>query len=206
MSHHQHTLSGKKVAILVTDGFEQVEMTEPRRYLEEADAQTVLVSPNEKRVKAWNEQNWGETFKVDLPLSRARSEDFHALVLPGGVINADRLRLDEPAVRFVKEFFFEAKPVAAICHGAWILIDAGVIKARTLTSFPSLKADLANAGAKWMDQEVVIDEGLVTSRRPADLPAFNEAMVETFAKDHYELQKPMEAFKPVQAAREEIRT
>lgn len=194
-------LNGKKIAILVTDGFEQVEMTEPRRALEKAGAHPILIAPEGKQVKAWNEKNWGDTFKVDLALDRARPDDFHALVLPGGVINADHLRMKEDAVQFVKQIFFKGKPVAVICHGAWITIDAGVIKGRTLTSYPSLKSDLANAGAKWMDQEVVVDEGLVSSRRPSDLPAFNKAMIEAFACGHYELQKPMEAFKPQQAPR-----
>ncbi|HYG34321.1 MAG TPA: type 1 glutamine amidotransferase domain-containing protein [Clostridia bacterium] len=197
MSHHQHSLKGKKVAILVADGFEQVEMTEPRRYLEEADAQVVVISPNQREVRAWNEKDWGDTFRVDLSLGRAKADDFHGLMLPGGVMNPDTLRMNEEAVRFVKAFFLAAKPVAAICHGPWILIDAGVVKGRTVTSYPSLKADLANAGAKWMDQEVVVESGLVTSRRPGDLPAFCEAMVEAFGSEHYEMQKPMEAFQPV---------
>ncbi|HWI56714.1 MAG TPA: type 1 glutamine amidotransferase domain-containing protein [Bacillota bacterium] len=201
MSHHEHALQSKKVAILVADGFEQVEMTEPRRFLEQADAETVLISPNKKEVKAWNESDWGETFKVDLPLGQAHAEEFDALLLPGGVMNPDKLRMNPDAVHFVKAFFLAGKPVAAICHGPWILIDAGVVKDRALTSYPSMKADLANASAKWMDQEVVVDNGLVTSRRPSDLPAFNEAMVQAFTQGYYDLQKPMEAFEPVAAPR-----
>lgn len=201
MSHRQKSLAGKRVAILVTDGFEQVEMTEPRRVLQKAKADTVIVSPMKGKVRGWKDKDWGDTFEVDLPLSHAKSEDFQALLLPGGVINADKLRMNEDAVQFVKEFFFEAKPVAVICHGAWILIDAGVIKGRTITSYPALKADLANAGAKWMDREVIVEDGLVSSRNPGDLPAFTEAMVETFSCDHYEMQKPMEAaFRPVQVS------
>jgi protease I len=201
MSHHFHKLEGKRIAILVTEGFEQVEMTEPRKFLDEAGADTTLIAPTRKRIKAWKETEWGDSFQVDLALVAARADDFHALVLPGGVINADKLRLEEPAIRFVKDFFLEAKPVAAICHGPWILIDAGVVKGRTLTSYPSIKSDLANAGAKWMDREVVIDNGLVTSRKPADIPAFNDGMLQVFGRDHYEMQRPAEAFRPVQAAR-----
>ena len=201
MSHHQHALQGRKIAILVTDGFEQIELTEPRRYLQEADAETVLISPKEDKVRAWNETEWGDTFEVDLPLDQARVEEFDALLLPGGVMNPDKLRMNLVAVRFVKAFFLAAKPVAAICHGPWTLIEAGVVKGRSLTSYPSIKADLANAGAKWLDKEVVVDNGLVTSRKPDDLPAFNEAMVEAFAQGHFEMQKPMEAFEPVAAPR-----
>jgi protease I len=201
MSHHQHGLKGKRIAILVTDGFEQVELTEPRRSLQEVGAKTVIVSPKNDRVKAWNKEDWGDSLEVDLALDQAKAADFDALMLPGGVWNSDKLRMEPEAIRFVKEFFFAAKPVAAICHSPWILIDAGLVKGRTLTSYPSLKSDLANAGAKWMDCEVVVEEGLVTSRRPGDLPAFNKAMVEVFACGHYELQKPTEAFKPEQAPR-----
>lgn len=201
MNKESVSLRGKRVAILVTDGFEEVELTEPSHFLEKAGAETVLIAPEAGQVKSWQEKDWGKPFKVDLPLDRADAADFQALLLPGGVINADHLRMDDNAVRFVKEFFLAGKPVAVICHGAWIAIDAGVIKGRSLTSYPSLKADLANAGAKWVDQEVVVDEGLVSSRRPSDLPAFNKAMVEVFAQEHYMLQKPMEAFKAEQPPR-----
>lgn len=199
MNEYEGVLINKRVAILAGSGFEQVEMTEPRRALQRAGAAVVLVGPSEEAVRGWKEHNWGDTFPVDLPLKRAHANDFDALMLPGGVINADKLRMDPMAVRFVKDFFLGAKPVAAICHGPWILIDAGVVKGRTLTSYPSMKADLANAGAKWMDGEVVVDSGLVTSRRPGDLPAFCKAMVEAFACGHYEMQKPMEAFRPEQS-------
>ena len=185
-------LDGKKVAILVTDGFEQVEMTEPRKALRDAGAETVLVSPKDGRVKAWDEKDWGEEFPVDLPLRSARADDFDALVLPGGVMNPDHLRQDESAVRFVRRFFDEGKPVASICHGPWMLAEADVVKGRTVTSYPSIQTDLKNAGARWVDQEVVVDQGLVTSRNPDDLPAFNRKMVEEFAEGRHEGQRPRE--------------
>ncbi len=188
MSHHQHSLDGKKIAILVADGFEQVEMTEPRKYLQEAGARTFLISPNENEVRGWRFSDWGDTFKVDVPLKDARAEDYDAYLQPGGVMNPDKLRLHPEAIRFAKQFFIEGKPVAAICHGPWVLIDAGVVKGRTVTSWPSLKADLSNAGANWVDQEVVVDNGLVTSRKPDDIPAFNEKMIEEFAEGRHEMQ------------------
>jgi protease I len=197
----QHILRGKKIAILVADGFEQIEMTEPRQHLEKAGAETVLVSPNQGKVKAWNEGNWGDTFPVDSTLKQTSPDQFDALLLPGGVQSPDTLRMNLDAVRFVKAFFLAGKPVAAICHGPWPLIDAGVLKDRSLTSYPSLKADLANAGAKWTDHQVVIDNGLVTSRNPKDLPAFKEAMVDVFAQEYYDLQRPPEALRPVAGAR-----
>jgi protease I len=175
-------LDGKKVAILVTDGFEQVEMTEPRRALQEAGAQTTLISPKEGRVKAWDEKDWGEEFPVELALGEARAEDFDALLLPGGVMNPDKLRMEKDAVRLTKEFFRAGKPVAAICHGPWLLVEADVVRGRTVTSYPSLQTDLENAGATWVDREVVVDEGLVTSRNPDDLPAFNRKVLEEVAE------------------------
>lgn len=201
MKEDHNILQGKKVAILVADGFEQIEMTEPRRHLEDAGAETVLISAANDTVTAWDETDWGDTYNVDLELENGRVDDFDALLLPGGVMSPDRLRMDERAVRFVREFFLAAKPVAAICHGPWMLIDANVAKGRTLTSYPSIKVDLTNAGAKWLDQEVVIDEGLVTSRRPSDLPAFNRAMIGVFARGHYDMQRLADASKPVPAAR-----
>ncbi len=188
MSHHYHLLDGKKVAILVTDGFEQVEMTEPRKFLQEAGAKALLVSPKDKEVKGWQHTEWGDTFPVDVPLEKARAEEFDALVLPGGVMNPDKLRMDTRAVRFVKEFFKAGKPVAAICHGPWTLVDAGVLKGRRVTSYPSIKSDLINAGALWLDEQVIVDNGLVTSRKPDDLPAFNEKMVEEFAEGIHKMQ------------------
>jgi protease I len=175
------TLSGRK-AILVADGFEQVELTRPRAALIDAGAETVLISPTGGQVKAWDEDDFGQSFDVDLELSRADADDFDALLLPGGVMNPDTLRTIPAAVEFVKHFFAAGKPVAAICHGPQMLIEAGVVEGRKLTSFPSLKTDLRNAGAEWVDQEVVTDQGLVTSRKPADLPAFNRKMVEEFAE------------------------
>ena len=175
-------LTGKKVAILVADGFEQVEMTEPRAALEAAGARTSIVSPARGRVQGWKHFDKGDSFEVDVPLDEARSDQFDALLLPGGVANPDQLRIIPKAVSFIREFFEAGKPVAAICHGLWPLIDAGVVQGRTVTSWPSLKADLINAGAKWVDQPVVVDNGLVTSRKPDDIPAFVEKMIEEFAK------------------------
>lgn len=173
-------LNGKKIAILLTDGFEQVEMTEPRKALREAGAQAQLVSPRPDRVQGWNHFDKAEVFPVDVPLSQARAEDFDALLLPGGALNPDQLRTLPEAVSFVRSFFEQHKPVAAICHGPWTLVEAGVVAGRTLTSWPSLKTDIRNAGGNWVDQEVVTDNGLVTSRKPADIPAFNRKMIEEF--------------------------
>jgi protease I len=196
MHHHNHSLKDKRIAILVADGFEQVEMTEPREALEAAGAETTLISPSESEVRAWDETDWGESFEVDLPLGEAEGESFDALLLPGGVLNPDKLRANPEAIRFVKHFFNSGKPVAAICHGPWTLINAGVVKGRTLTSYPSIQADLANAGAKWVDKEVVVDSGLVTSRKPGDLPAFNKAMIEQFAEGIHEGQYVASELKP----------
>jgi len=175
------TLNGLKVVILVTDGFEQVEMTEPRKALDEAGAETQLVSPKNGQVKAWNFTDWGDTFPVDMPLDSARPEDFDALLLPGGVINPDTLRTLPEAVAFAKAFLDARKPVASICHGPWTIIEAGAARGRRLTSWPSLMTDLKNAGAEWVDQEVVVDQGLVTSRKPDDIPAFNREVIKLFA-------------------------
>jgi protease I len=181
-------LSNKKIAILVENGFEQVEMTEPKKILEQAGAQTFLISPQQDKVQGWNHFDKGDDFSVDLQLDNAKPSDFDALVLPGGVANPDQLRTNPKAVQFVKSFFEAGKPVAAICHGLWTLIEAGVVKGRTLTSWPSLQTDLKNAGANWVDREVVIDMGLVTSRNPDDIPAFNRKMVEEFAEGQHEQQ------------------
>jgi protease I len=174
-------LSGKKVAILVADGFEQVEMTEPKKALEQAGAETRIVSPSQGKVKGWQHTEWGDEFPVDLPLGRARADEFDALLLPGGVMNPDHLRRKPEAQSFVKAFFDAGKPVAAICHGPWTLIDAGVAHGRKMTSYETIQTDLKNAGVDWVDQEVVVDGNLVTSRKPDDIPAFNRAMVELFA-------------------------
>jgi len=175
-------LKGKKVAILVAEGFEQVELTDPRKALDEAGADTRIVSPAKGEVQGWKHFDKADKFKVDVPLEQADASEFDALLLPGGVANPDQLRLQPEAVQFVREFFDAGKPVAAICHGPWTLIEAGAAKGRTITSWPSLKTDLTNAGAKWVDEEVVVDKGLVSSRKPADIPAFNRKMLEEFAQ------------------------
>jgi protease I len=174
-------LNGKKVAILVADGFEQVELADPKKALEKAGATTRIVSPAEGKVKGWNFKDWGQELKVDVPLRQAKADDFDALLLPGGVMNPDKLRRNPEALRFVKSFFDEGKPVAAICHGPWTLIDAGVVRGREVTSYETLQTDLKNAGARWVDREVAVDGNLVTSRKPADIPAFNLSMIELFA-------------------------
>jgi protease I len=183
-------LKGKKIAILATDGFEQAELIEPQKALKEAGAAVEVISPTEGpaktqksgEIKGWNKTDWGETVKVDRDLKDVKAEDYDGLVLPGGVMNPDKLRQCKVAIGFVKDFFAQKKPVGAICHGPWTLIEAGVVKGRVLTSWPSLKTDLANAGAKWVDQEVVDDNGLITSRKPDDLPAFNEKLIEEFGQ------------------------
>jgi protease I len=182
-------LNGKRVAILATDGVEQVELTEPRKALDEAGARTSLVSPKPDKIRAWQHTEWGDELRVDVPLEQARPDDYDALLLPGGVINPDKLRMDERAVRFVKSFFQAGKPVAAICHGPWMLVEADVVRGRTVTSWPSLHTDLRNAGADWVDREVVTDEGLVTSRKPDDIPAFNKKIIEEFAEGVHEGQR-----------------
>jgi protease I len=175
-------LNGIKVAILVEDGFEQVELTEPRKALDQAGAHTSIISPKSPRVRGWNFKEWGDELPVDVPLDSARPEDFDALQLPGGVMNPDRLRMNPKAVAFVKAFFDARKPVAVICHGPWTLIEAGVARGRKIASWPSLKTDLRNAGAEWLDQEVVVDGNVVSSRKPDDIPAFNRAMIELFGR------------------------
>jgi protease I len=186
-------LDGKKVAILVTNGFEETELTSPKEALEDAGAETEIVSPAEKKVRAWAETDWGSKFKVDVPLNEANATDYDALVLPGGVMNPDHLRLEPKAIQFIREFFDAGKPVAAICHGPWTLIDAGVAKGRRMTSYPSIKTDLKNAGVDWVDEEVVVDNGLVTSRKPDDLPAFNRKMIEEFGEGVHPGQRPQRA-------------
>ena len=182
-------LQGKKVAILVEDGFEQVELTSPKQALEEAGAQTQIISPKRDKVKGWEHTDWGDTIAVDVPIERANAADYDALLLPGGVMNPDNLRTNKQAVQFVRSFFEQQKPVASICHGPWVLAEADVIRGRKLTSYPSIQTDLKNAGANWVDQEVVVDQGLVTSRNPDDLPAFNRKMVEEFAEGVHAQQR-----------------
>jgi protease I len=181
-SSMNYCLTGKRVAILATDGFEQSELEKTREALEDAGASTLVVSPEEGEIMGWDEDDWGDTVEVDERLSNANPDDFDALLLPGGVQNPDTLRTLPEAVQFVRAFFESGKPVAAICHGPQLLIEADVVKSRTVTSFPSIKTDLTNAGAKWVDRPVVTDRGLVTSRRPSDIPRFNETMVKEFAK------------------------
>jgi protease I len=175
-------LKDVRIAILVADGFEQVELTEPRKALEEAGAKTKIVSPSTDQVQGWHHFDKGDNFRVDVPLTSAQPDDFDALLLPGGVVNPDQLRINTMAVDFVRGFFDAGKPVAAICHGPWTLIDAGAARGRKMTSWPSLKADLTNAGATWVDEEVVSEQGLVTSRKPKDIPAFNQKMIELFGQ------------------------
>jgi len=170
-------LRGIRVAILATDGFEQAELLEPRRALDNAGVTTMVVAPKDDKIKGWNMKDWGHEVPVDIPLKEAKAEDFHALLLPGGVMNPDRLRMIPEAIAFVKHFAVGGKPIAAICHGPWTLIEADAVRGRTMTSWPSLKTDLRNAGAKWVDQEVVRDGTLVTSRKPDDLPAFTREII-----------------------------
>src|ERR1700730_5173044 len=175
------TLQGLKIAILVTDGFEEVELTEPRKALDQAGADTRVVSPKGDGVRGWNFTDWGQTLPVDLRLDEARPQDFDALLLPGGVINPDKLRIIPAAVWFVKAFVEAGKPVAAICHGPWTIIEADKARGRRMTSWPSVRTDLKNAGADVVDQETVVDGNLVTSRKPDDIPAFNREMIKLFA-------------------------
>jgi protease I len=183
------TLTGFKVAILAAEGFEQSELVEPRHALDEAGAQTRVVSPAKGEVQGWKHFEKGERIRVDVPLDDARADDFDALLLPGGVANPDQLRMIPKAVEFVRRFFDSGKPVAAICHAPWTLIEADVVRGRTVTSWPSLKKDLINAGARWVDQEVVNDHGLVTSRKPDDIPAFNRKMIEEFGEGRHGSQE-----------------
>ena len=174
------SLDALAVAVLVDDGFEQSELLKPREALDAAGATTRVVSPKDDRVRGWNHAEWGEQVKVDVPLEQARADDYGALLLPGGVMNPDKLRMNPKAVAFVKAFFDAGKPVAAICHGPWTVLESGNAKGRRMTSWPSLQTDLRNAGAAWSDEEVVVDGNLVTSRKPDDIPAFNREMIRVF--------------------------
>jgi protease I len=174
------TLNGLKIAVLATDGFEQAELTEPRKALDEAGADTEIVSPKDK-IRGWKSRQWGDELDVDQSLDGADPGKYDALVLPGGVINADALRMLPKAVAFVKAFVDARKPIAVICHGSWILIEAGGVRAHRMTSWPSLKTDLENAGAKWVDEQVVVDGLLVSSRKPDDIPAFNRELITLFS-------------------------
>lgn len=175
-------LNGKKIAILATDGFEQVELTEPRKALDEAGATTVVISPKSGEIKGWNFKEWGDTVKVDKTLDDANPNDYDALVLPGGVINPDHLRMEPKAVNFVKQFVGTGRTVAAICHGPWTLVEADVVRGKKVTSWPSVKTDLKNAGASWVDEEVVTDGQFIFSRKPDDIPAFSKAIIENVSQ------------------------
>lgn len=175
-------LSGSHIAILATDGFEQSELLRPKNALEKAGAQVSIVSPKEGKIKGWDHTHWGKSIEVDLTVSEALSERFDALMLPGGVMNPDKLRNNYHAVAFVKSFVSSHRPIAAICHGGQTLIETGMVRGKTMTSWPSLKTDFINAGANWIDKEVVVDVNLVTSRMPSDIPAFNREMIRLFSE------------------------
>lgn len=175
-------LKGKKIAFLATDGFEQVELIEPRKALDDAGASTVVIAPKGGKIRGWKHTEWGDEVKVDKSLSDANPQDYDALVLPGGVISPDSLRIDPKAVNFVRQFVSSGKTVAAICHGPWTLLEAGVLSGKKVTSWLSLKTDLKNAGATWVDQEVVTDGQFITSRNPNDIPAFNRAIIDSVSR------------------------
>lgn len=178
-------LKGKRVAALVDNGFEQSELTDPVQALRDSGALVEIVSPQAGTVKGWQHTTWGQEVKVDRSLDAANAGDYDALLLPGGVMSPDRLRMNATAVDFVRGFVTEQKPIAAICHGPWTLIEAGAVQGRRMTSWPSLQSDLRNAGAHWVDEQVVVDNGLVTSRKPDDIPAFNRKMIEEFAEGRH---------------------
>ncbi|WP_106476195.1 type 1 glutamine amidotransferase domain-containing protein [Phytohalomonas tamaricis] len=171
-------LNGTRVAILATDGFEEAELASPRKALQDAGAQIDIVAPKSGTIRAWAKTEWGGDYPVDRTLDEVKSSDYHALMLPGGVLNPDQLRQNDQALSFTRQFFKDHKPVGAICHGPWILINADVVEGRTMTSYPSIAQDLKNAGANWVDEEVVVDSGFVTSRKPDDLDAFNAKLIE----------------------------
>src|SRR5438105_810216 len=175
-------LKGKRVAALATHGFEQDELLKPRQALEDAGAKVDVVSPETGKIRGWKHKAWGDEVSVDRSLDQAKPDEYDALLLPGGVMNPDQLRMNPKAVQFVKRFFDDGKPIAVICHGPWTLVEANVVRGVTITSWPSLKTDLTNAGARWVDQEVVNDRGIVSSRKPDDIPAFNRKMIEEFAE------------------------
>ena len=178
----------KRIAILATDGFEESELKSPKEAMENEGFEVDIVSLKSGSIKAWDEGNWSKEYKVDKTLDSVSANEYNALVLPGGVINPDKLRIEEDVITFIKDFFKQSKPVASICHGPWSLINADVVKGRTMTSYPSIKKDLINAGANWEDKEVVVDEGLVTSRNPDDLPAFNNKLIEEIKEGKHDLQ------------------
>ena len=177
------SLRGKRIAILATDGFEQVELTEPRKALDSAGAITEVIAPKSGEIKGWKTKDWGAPVKVDKTLDQAKAQDYDALLLPGGVMNPDHLRMEPKAVQFVKDFVATGRPVAAICHGPWMLVEADVVRGKTFTSWPSVKTDLKNAGAHWVDKEVVTDGQFISSRKPDDIPAFSKALIEAVGKE-----------------------
>ena len=185
-------LSGKRIAILATNGFEQSELEEPKKAIEAAGGRADVVSIQHGQIRGWQHTDWGSSVSVDVTVERARPDDYDGLVLPGGVINPDKLRMIPEAVEFVRAFARAGKPIAAICHGPWTLINAGVVQGRKLTSWPSLQADLENAGAHWVDQQVVVDQGLITSRKPDDLPAFNRKLIEELVEGRHTKQSAAE--------------
>lgn len=185
MANQTRRLDGKRVAALFTQGVEQVEFTEPRKALEAAGATVTVVSEKKDDVRAWDHTDWGTTFPVDMTVDTASADQFDALLIPGGVMNPDKLRMNDTAVAFVRDFFEQRKPVASICHGPWMLVEADVVRDQTLTSYPSLQTDIRNAGGTWVDREVSTDQGLVTSRNPNDIPAFNAKMVEELAEGRH---------------------
>ena len=174
-------LKGRKIAILATDGFEQVELMDPRKNVEAAGATTEVLSVKDGSIKGWKSTDWGDSVRVDKLVTKANVDDYDALILPGGQINPDKLRMEKSAVDFVRNFVASGKPVAAICHAPWMLIEAGVVKGKTVTSWPSVHTDLTNAGANWVDREVVEDGNIITSRKPDDIPAFNRTIIEQFS-------------------------
>jgi protease I len=181
-------LKGKKIAVLATDGFEQSELMEPRKALDAAGATTVVIAPKSGEIRGWKSKDWGQSVKVDQALENANPNEFDALVLPGGVMNPDHLRMDAAAVNFVRQFVATGKTVAAICHGPWTLIEAGAVNGKTVTSWPSIKTDLKNAGANWVDQEVATDGQFITSRKPDDIPAFSRAIIDAVSRGIHQVR------------------
>ncbi|RPI18964.1 MAG: type 1 glutamine amidotransferase [Ignavibacteriae bacterium] len=179
-------IKGKKIAILVENGFEQVELLEPKLALQNSGAETEVISPQIDIVKGWDHTKWGVEMKVDKHINDANESDYDALLLPGGVMNPDKLRMNQKAVEFIRSFYESGKPIAAICHGPWTLIEAGIVENKKMTSYPSLKTDLINAGARWVDEPVVVDNGIITSRKPDDIPKFDEKMIEEIKKGVHE--------------------
>ncbi|WP_339923230.1 type 1 glutamine amidotransferase domain-containing protein [uncultured Cyclobacterium sp.] len=184
-------LSDKKIALITENGFEEIEFTSPKKALEDEGAIVEVISPNKGSIKSWKEGNWGEDFTVDKTIDEANSDDYHAVLIPGGVLNPDKLRTNKKAIEFIKDFLAKGKPVASICHGPQVLLETGALAGRKMTSFPSIKQDIINAGAEWIDRECVCDQALVTSRSPKDLEAFNRKMIEEIQEGKHEGQKTL---------------